>query len=73
EQPRFPAIHAIDDNNDSGWAVHVDGQDLRTNKSLTLRFDQPIDAHGDTKVIIKQLFGTQHTIGRLRSIRHYRG
>ena len=66
EQPNFPAIHAIDGNNNSGWAVHIDGQDLRTNKSLTLRFDHPIDAHGDTKVIIKQLFGTHHTIGRLK-------
>ena len=66
EQPNYPAINAIDDNNNSGWAVQVDGQDLRTNKSITLRFDTPIETHGDTKVIIKQLFGTHHTIGRLK-------
>ena len=66
EQPNYPAISAIDDNNNSGWAVQVDGQDLRTNKSITLRFDTPIETHGDTKVIIKQLFGTHHTIGRLK-------
>lgn len=66
EQPNYPAINAIDDNNNSGWAVQVDGQDLRTNKSLTLRFDTPIEAHGDAKVLIKQLFGTHHTIGRLK-------
>ena len=66
EQPNYPAINAIDDNNNSGWAVQVDGQDLRTNKSLTLRFDTPIEVHGDAKVIIKQLFGTHHTIGRLK-------
>jgi hypothetical protein len=66
EQPNYPAINAIDDNNNSGWAVQVDGQDLRTNKSITLRFDTPIETDGDTKVIIKQLFGTHHTIGRLK-------
>jgi hypothetical protein len=66
EQPNYPAINAIDENNNSGWAVQVDGQDLRTNKSLTLRFDTPIEVHGDAKVILKQLFGTHHTIGRLK-------
>ena len=66
EQSGYPAVAAIDGRNDSGWAVHADGTDIHGDKSLALAFETPMDATGDTTVILRQLHGTQHTIGRLR-------
>ena len=66
EQPGFAAASAIDGRNETGWAVEVKGQDIHGNKFATFAFANPIDANGDTTVVIKQLRGSQHTIGRLK-------
>ena len=66
EQPSYPVAAAIDGKNDSGWAVQVEGQDIHANKSATFTFETPVDLNGDTTVVIKQQYGTQHTIGRMK-------
>ena len=66
EQSGYPVTAAIDGRNDSGWAVQVEGQDIHRKKSATFAFENPIDADGNTTVIIKQMHGTHHTIGRLK-------
>ena len=66
EQSGYSAAAAIDGKNDSGWAIHVPGQDIHGNKSATFVFESPIDADATTTVVVKQLHGKQHTIGRLK-------
>ncbi len=66
EQSGYPIAAAIDGKNDSGWAVQVPGQDIHGNKSATFAFENPIDADATTTVVVKQMHGTQHTIGRLK-------
>ncbi len=66
EQPGYPVAAAIDGKNDSGWAVQIPGADIHGNKSATFAFENPVDANGDTTVIVKQLHGTLHTIGRIK-------
>ena len=66
EQIGYPASAAIDGRNGTGWAVHADGKDIHSDKSLTLSFDALMDATGDTQVSLRQQHGSQHTIGRLK-------
>lgn len=66
EQNGYPASAAFDSNESTGWAVHADGKDIHSDKSLTLSFDTTLDSTGDTQLIIRQTHGSQHTIGRLK-------
>ena len=66
EQAGYPITAAIDGKLDTGWAVQVERKDIHHNQSATFAFENPIDANGDTTVIVKQLHGTQHTIGRIK-------
>ncbi len=66
EQPGYPAAAAIDGKDNSGWAVQVQGEDIHSVKSITFAFENPLDAVVDTTVVVKQMHGTQHTIGRLK-------
>lgn len=66
EQNGYPASAAFDGNETTGWAVHSDGKDIHSDKSLTLSFDATLDATGNTQLIIRQTHGSQHTIGRLK-------
>jgi hypothetical protein len=66
EQSGYPVTAAIDGKTDSGWAVQVPGKDIHDNKSAIFAFEHPMDANGDTTVVVKQLYGAQHTIGRLK-------
>ncbi|MEI7927551.1 MAG: DUF1549 domain-containing protein, partial [Verrucomicrobiales bacterium] len=66
EQPSYPITAAIDGKNETGWAVQILGQDIHGNKSATFTFETPVDANGDTTVVVKQLHGTQHTLGRMK-------
>ncbi len=66
EQNGYPASAAFDGNESTGWAVHADGKDIHSDKSLTLSFDSTLDSSGNTQLIIRQTHGSQHTIGRLK-------
>ncbi len=66
EQPGFPASNAIDRQTQNGWAVDDKKSDLHAPKSLILTLEKPWTGGGDVQVAVKQLYGTRHTIGRLR-------
>jgi hypothetical protein len=66
EQPSYPVAAAIDGKNDTGWAVQIPGEDIHGNKTATFTFETPVNVNGDTTVIVKQLHGTLHTIGRMK-------
>jgi hypothetical protein len=66
EQPGYSVAAAIDGKNDTGWGVQVPGEDIHGNKTATFTFEKPIEAGGDTRVVVRMMHGTQHTIGRLK-------
>ena len=66
EQPGYPVTAAIDGRNDKGWAVQVPGEDIHGNKSATFMFEAPIEANGNTTVVVKQQYGSMHTLGRMK-------
>ncbi|MFM8253050.1 MAG: PSD1 and planctomycete cytochrome C domain-containing protein [Planctomycetota bacterium] len=68
EQDMFPVAHAFDGNAKTGWAIHNTAQPLNQNRAATFTFEQPTSIAGPTRwtVVIKQDFGSQHTIGRFR-------
>lgn len=66
EQPGYPASAVMDSKTETGWAVDVQGKDIRTNKTLILTLDSELDTLGDTSLLIRQAHGSHHTIGRLR-------
>jgi len=66
EQEGYSAAAAIDGRNETGWAVHANGKDIHSDKSLTISFDAILDATGDTAVLLRQQHGSHHTIGRLK-------
>ena len=66
EQNGYPASAAFDRKTDTGWAVHADGKDIHSDKSLTIAFDSPINPTGNTEVTLQQSHGSRHTIGRLK-------
>ncbi len=68
EQEMFPVTHAFDGNAKTGWAIHNTTQPLNQNRAATFTFEQPTTSAGPTRwtIVIKQDFGSQHTIGRFR-------
>ncbi len=66
EQTGYPVSAAIDGKTDTGWAVQIEGRDIHANASATFVFENPVEARGDTTVVVKQVYGTHHTIGRLK-------
>ncbi len=66
EQSGYGIAAAIDGQSETGWAVQVEGRDIHADKSATFVFENPVDVSGDTTVIVRQLHGTQHTIGRIK-------
>jgi hypothetical protein len=66
-QENFPAAHAIDGKDNTGWAIHGPGK-WNQNRQATFTFDKPIEnASGARwKVTLSQNYGQQHTLGKLR-------
>ncbi len=65
EQSGFPVISAIDGKSDTGWAIQIPSRNIHENQFATFALEHPIEANGDTTVIVKQTYGKNHTIGRL--------
>lgn len=66
EQSGFGIAGAIDGKPDTGWAVDAPGKNIHSNQSATFVLEKPVQSASDLKVVIKQLYGSNHTIGRLR-------
>lgn len=66
-QREFPAWHAIDGKDDTGWAVATGG-DWHVPRTLTLDFAEPTGFAEGTKFVVKlkQQHGQQHLLGRFR-------
>lgn len=68
EQDNFPVAQAIDGQAATGWAVHRPGKPLNTPKSAVFQFVKPVDYPAGTRFVVRldQLYGKQHTLGRVR-------
>lgn len=66
EQSGYPVSSAIDGNPGTGWGIDTPGKNIRANQAATFSLEKPISNTADLKVIVKQLQGGHHTVGRLR-------
>lgn len=66
-QKEFPIENAIDDDLKTGWAIQ-NGKNSNANRSARFSLRHPFKASGGARLTVKlsQLFGKQHTIGRIR-------
>ena len=66
-QDNYQARKAIDGKDDTGWAVHGEG-DWHAARTLTVAFDGPVGAPGGTRftVTLRQQAGKHLTLGRFR-------
>ncbi len=66
-QDMFPAADMLDGNANTGWAIHGPGQ-WNVNRTATLTLAQPKTLPEKSRwiVTIRQDYGMQHTIGKLR-------
>ncbi len=67
EQQGFPATHAIDGNQATGWAIQLPG-DWNVNRAATFYFEKPQGLSAGAKWTVKldQRYGGHHTLGRVR-------
>lgn len=66
EQSGYAAGAAIDGNPQTGWAVHVLGKDIHSSKTLTLSLESELQASGDVQIVLHQVHGSHHTMGRVK-------
>jgi hypothetical protein len=66
-QEQFPAEHAIDESESTGWAIHGVGK-WNVPRTLTARFTKRVRPEQKTQWVIRleQKFGKQHTLGKFR-------
>ncbi|WP_425617015.1 PSD1 and planctomycete cytochrome C domain-containing protein [Anatilimnocola sp. NA78] len=66
-QEKFPAADVFDGNSKTGWAIHGPGE-WNVNRTATITFAAPQKSfeEGRWVVTIRQDYGTQHTLGKLR-------
>ena len=66
-QEMFPPSAMFDGQNKTGWAIHGPGK-WNVNRAAVLRFAEPqwIEAGAKWRVTIRQDYGTEHTVGKLR-------
>ncbi|MCP5516435.1 MAG: PSD1 domain-containing protein [Verrucomicrobiales bacterium] len=66
-QDNYPAWKAIDGRDDTGWGISGPG-DWHVARTLTVEFAEPVTFPGGARLALrlKQQFGKQHLIGRLR-------
>ncbi len=67
EQQGFPAAHAIDGNQATGWAIQMPGE-WNVNRAATFYFERPQGVPTGAKWTVKldQQYGGHHTLGRVR-------
>ncbi|MFM8360943.1 MAG: DUF1549 domain-containing protein, partial [Verrucomicrobiota bacterium] len=67
EQPGYPAAHAVDGRDDTGWAVDV-GARLNRDHWLMLDFDRPVSHPGGLRLVVEldHRLAARHLIGRAR-------
>jgi len=67
-QAGYPVAAAIDGDRDTGWGIHGQGSDWRRDRAARFVFATPRPLLADTpvRVVVRQEWGSQHTLARLR-------
>ncbi len=67
-QTGFPVTAAIDGDKNTGWGIHGGDTDWRRDRAARFSFDAPlsVDASTRVRVVLRQNYGSQHTLLRLR-------
>ncbi|MFM7188804.1 MAG: DUF1553 domain-containing protein, partial [Armatimonadota bacterium] len=68
QQNGFPASAVLDADPKSGWAIHDPVRDWRRDQSIDLNLNQPVAAGTIVKITLRQDFGGNHTIAKLRAL-----